>query len=178
MALKSRKIAVMGFRAVGKSSLVIQFVEGQFVDSYEPTIESTFEKRAKFRGQDFRIQLVDTAGQDEYSIVPESYTMDLDGYVLVYSVTSMKSFDVVKIIYEKILNLTGTRSVPIILVGNKSDLHMQRVVTLEMGRKLASDYHVPFLESSAKQNEGVDMIFQRLLEDMEKGPVNDQCLLL
>eukprot|EP00731_Ephydatia_muelleri_P014136 Em0007g1446a len=164
MALKSRKIAVMGFRAVGKSSL--------------PTIESTFEKRAKFRGQDFRIQLVDTAGQDEYSIVPESYTMDLDGYVLVYSVTSMKSFDVVKIIYEKILNLTGTRSVPIILVGNKSDLHMQRVVTLEMGRKLASDYHVPFLESSAKQNEGVDMIFQRLLEDMEKGPVNDQCLLL
>ncbi len=65
MPTKQRRIAVLGFRSVGKSSLTIQFVEGQFVDSYEPTIENTFNKILKVRGQDYQLTLVDTAGQDE-----------------------------------------------------------------------------------------------------------------
>ncbi|XP_047205607.1 GTP-binding protein Rheb isoform X2 [Girardinichthys multiradiatus] len=87
---KSRKIAVLGYRSVGKSSLTIQFVEGQFVDSYDPTIENTFTKTMTVNGQEYNLQLVDTAGQDEYSIFPESYTIDVNGYVLIYSVTSYK----------------------------------------------------------------------------------------
>ncbi|MEQ2212933.1 hypothetical protein XENOCAPTIV_007045, partial [Xenoophorus captivus] len=100
---KSRKIAVLGYRSVapvpvlftvslfaGKSSLTIQFVEGQFVDSYDPTIENTFTKTMTVNGQEYSLQLVDTAGQDEYSIFPESYTIDVNGYVLIYSVTSYK----------------------------------------------------------------------------------------
>nr|XP_006811964.1 PREDICTED: GTP-binding protein Rheb-like [Saccoglossus kowalevskii] len=107
MPPKQRKIALMGFRSVGKSSLTIQFVEGQFVDSYDPTIENTFTKTFKVRGQDFQLQLVDTAGQDEYSIFPQSYTVDIHGYVLVYSVTSNKSFEVIKVIHEKLLDMIG-----------------------------------------------------------------------
>ncbi|MED6271736.1 hypothetical protein CHARACLAT_023423, partial [Characodon lateralis] len=75
---------------LGKSSLTIQFVEGQFVDSYDPTIENTFTKTMTVNGQEYNLQLVDTAGQDEYSIFPESYTIDVNGYVLIYSVTSYK----------------------------------------------------------------------------------------
>lgn len=65
MPPKQRRIAVLGFRSVGKSSLTIQFVEGQFVDSYEPTIENTFNKALKLKGQEYQLTLVDTAGQDE-----------------------------------------------------------------------------------------------------------------
>ncbi|KAM4907678.1 GTP-binding protein Rheb isoform 5-T5 [Sylvia borin] len=87
---KSRKIAILGYRSVGKSSLTIQFVEGQFVDSYDPTIENTFTKLITVNGQEYHLQLVDTAGQDEYSIFPQTYSIDINGYILVYSVTSIK----------------------------------------------------------------------------------------
>uniref|UniRef100_A0A8C2GA56 GTP-binding protein Rheb n=1 Tax=Cyprinus carpio TaxID=7962 RepID=A0A8C2GA56_CYPCA len=122
---KYRKIAVLGYRSVGKSSLTIQFVEGQFVDSYDPTIENTFNKMVSVNGQDFNLQLVDTAGQDEYSIFPQSHSMDIHGYVLVYSVTSMKSFEVVQVLHDKLLDMVGKIQVPTVLVGNKKDLHME-----------------------------------------------------
>lgn len=53
------------------------------------------------------MKVVDTAGQDEYSIFPAQYSMDIHGYVLVYSITSQKSFEVVQVIYEKLLDMTG-----------------------------------------------------------------------
>uniref|UniRef100_H2SH25 GTP-binding protein Rheb n=1 Tax=Takifugu rubripes TaxID=31033 RepID=H2SH25_TAKRU len=125
---KSRKIAILGYRSVGKSSLTIQFVEGQFVDSYDPTIENTFTKMITINGQEYHLQLVDTAGQDEYSIFPQTYSIDINGYILVYSVTSNKSFEVVQVIHEKLLDMVGKVQVPIMLVGNKNDLHMERHV--------------------------------------------------
>ncbi|TWW73724.1 GTP-binding protein [Takifugu flavidus] len=125
---KSRKIAILGYRSVGKSSLTIQFVEGQFVDSYDPTIENTFTKMITINGQEYHLQLVDTAGQDEYSIFPQTYSIDINGYILVYSVTSNKSFEVVQVIHEKLLDMVGKVQVPIMLVGNKNDLHMERYV--------------------------------------------------
>uniref|UniRef100_A0A8C1GXI5 GTP-binding protein Rheb n=1 Tax=Cyprinus carpio TaxID=7962 RepID=A0A8C1GXI5_CYPCA len=128
---KYRKIAVLGYRSVGKSSLTIQFVEGQFVDSYDPTIENTFNKMVSVNGQDFNLQLVDTAGQDEYSIFPQSHSMDIHGYVLVYSVTSMKSFEVVQVLHDKLLDMVGKIQVPTVLVGNKKDLHMERTFILQ-----------------------------------------------
>lgn len=61
----------------------------------------------RINSQDYEVRLVDTAGQDEYSIFPVQYGIDVHGYVLVYSITSLKSFEVIKIIYEKLLDITG-----------------------------------------------------------------------
>ncbi|EDO43637.1 predicted protein [Nematostella vectensis] len=165
---KSRKIAVMGFRSVGKSSLTIQFVEGQFVDSYDPTIENTFTKNIKYKGQEFFLELVDTAGQDEYSIFPQSYSMGIHGYILVYAVTSAKSFEVVKVIHEKLLDMTGQNYVPMVLVGNKTDLHMERVVSTESGQSTANSWKAAFFEASAKENSSVHEIFQAMLYEIDK----------
>ncbi|XP_076244544.1 ras homolog enriched in brain isoform X1 [Calliopsis andreniformis] len=159
MPPKQRKIAIMGYRSVGKSSLSIQFVEGQFVDSYDPTIENTFTKSTRVNSQDYEVKLVDTAGQDEYSIFPTQYSMDIHGYVLVYSITSAKSFEVVQIIYDKLLDITGKVHVPIVLVGNKTDLYVDRMITTEQGKRLADSWHAAFLETSAKQNEVHPLIF-------------------
>ncbi|KAH8340563.1 hypothetical protein KR059_001260 [Drosophila kikkawai] len=153
MPPKERNIAVMGYRSVGKSSLSIQFVEGQFVDSYDPTIENTFSTHTKVNSQEYTVKLIDTAGQDEYSIFPVQYSMDFHGYVLVYSITSQKSFEVVKIIYEKLLDVMGKKYVPVVLVGNKTDLHQERTVSTDEGKKLAESWRAAFLETSAKQNE-------------------------
>lgn len=166
----------MGFRSVGKSSLTIQFVEGQFVDSYDPTIENTFNKTLKLRGQDYIMKLVDTAGQDEYSLLSSSYSMDIHGYVLVYSINSHKSFEVVKIIYDKLLDMTGKVNVPIVLVGNKTDLHMERVIQYEEGKQVADSWKAAFLEASAKQNQSVQEIFHTILLQIERadGNIQDQ----
>ncbi|XP_078057102.1 GTP-binding protein Rheb-like [Mustelus asterias] len=166
--LKFRKIAVLGYRSVGKSSLTIQFVEGQFIDCYDPTIENTFNKTINFDGQDFYLQLVDTAGQDEYSIFSRSHTVDVHGYVLVYSVTSMKSFEVIKAIHSKLLDMVGKIQIPTVLVANKRDLSKQRVVQTEEGKKLADSWGAAFLESSAKQNDTTVKIFKMMIQEIEK----------
>jgi len=174
MPPKERSIAMMGYRSVGKSSLSIQFVEGQFVDSYDPTIENTFTKVTRVNSQDYEVKLVDTAGQDEYSIFPAQYSMDYHGYVLVYSITSQKSFEVIQIIYQKLVDVMGKSNVPIVLVGNKTDLHQERAVSTEEGRKLAESWKAVFLETSAKQNESVADIFHSLLLLIEKENGNSQ----
>lgn len=174
MPPKERNIAIMGYRSVGKSSLSIQFVEGQFVDSYDPTIENTFSKITRVNHQDYGVKLVDTAGQDEYSIFPAQYSMDFHGYVLVYSITSQKSFEVIQIIYEKLLDVMGKAHVPVVLVGNKTDLHQERAVTAEEGKKLAETWKAAFLETSAKQNESVQDIFHQLLLLIENENGNPQ----
>lgn len=66
-----------------------------------------FTKVTRINSTDYEVKLVDTAGQDEYSIFPAQYSMDFHGYVLVYSITSQKSFEVIQIIYEKLLDVMG-----------------------------------------------------------------------
>ena len=66
-----------------------------------------FTTQVKIRGSDYLLHLVDTAGQDEYDIFPSQYSMNVHGYVLVYSITSKQSFEVVDIIHEKLLDMTG-----------------------------------------------------------------------
>jgi GTPase SAR1 family protein len=68
---------------------------------------AAFTKSTRVNSQEYELKLVDTAGQDEYSIFPAQYSMDIHGYVLVYSITSSKSFEVVQIIYDKLLDMTG-----------------------------------------------------------------------
>lgn len=89
--------------------------------------------------------------------------MDIHGYVLVYSVTSKQSFEIVKKIYQKLLDQTGMPQLPVVLVGNKNDLRNERVVSHEEGRELARYMKGVFLEASAKQNDCVLDIFTQLI---------------
>jgi len=114
---------------------------------------TAFAKVTRINNSEYEVKLVDTAGQDEYSIFPAQYSMDFHGYVLVYSITSQKSFEVIKIIYEKLIDMMGKAYVPIVLVGNKTDLHQERAVSFEEGKKCAESWKATFLETSAKQNE-------------------------
>lgn len=82
----------------------MQFVDGHFVDSYYPTIENTFSKTIRYKGQDYSTEIVDTAGQDEYSILNSKHFIGIHGYMLVYSVGSLPSLEMVQVIREKILN--------------------------------------------------------------------------
>eukprot|EP01102_Stenamoeba_stenopodia_P018773 TRINITY_DN6949_c0_g1_i1.p1 TRINITY_DN6949_c0_g1~~TRINITY_DN6949_c0_g1_i1.p1 ORF type:complete len:185 (+),score=30.06 TRINITY_DN6949_c0_g1_i1:302-856(+) len=169
MPPKQRKIAVMGFRGVGKSAITVQYVENHFPDAYNPTIENAFYKTIKYKGEEYTAEILDTAGQDEYSIFHTQYSIGIHGYVMVYSVASKSSFDLVRVLNDKILNACGTEKVPRILIGNKSDLPVEnRQVSREEGQACANELGCAFIECSAKHNENVEAAFQLLIAEIEK----------
>ncbi|KIP07683.1 hypothetical protein PHLGIDRAFT_19110 [Phlebiopsis gigantea 11061_1 CR5-6] len=165
--VKKRKIAVLGSRSVGKSSLVIQFIENTFVESYYPTIESTFSKTLNYNGTTFDCDIIDTAGQDEYTILNSKHAIGIHGFVLVYSVASRKSFDMVQIVYDKIINFCGLNQIPCVIVGSKTDLST-RQVPAEEGQQLAKQNHAAWVETSAKANTNVSKVFELCLAEIEK----------
>lgn len=168
-APKQRKIAIVGSRSVGKSSLTVRFVEHHFVESYYPTIENTFSRIIKYNGQDFATEIVDTAGQDEYSILNSKHFIGIHGYIIAYSVASRQSFDMVRVIRDKILNHLGADYVPLVIVGNKSDLKPeQRQVSLDEGRQLGEEFHCAFTEASARLGYNVDKTFDLMVGEIEK----------
>ncbi|KAF2637841.1 rheb small monomeric GTPase RhbA [Massarina eburnea CBS 473.64] len=169
VAPKQRKIAIVGSRAVGKSSMTVQFVDGHFVESYYPTIENTFSKVIRYKNQDFATEIIDTAGQDEYSILNSKHFIGIHGYLIVYAVSSKQSFEMARVIREKILNHLATDFVPLVIVGNKSDLRPeQRQVTPEEGQRLAEEFKCAWTEASARYDENVQKAFELMIGEVEK----------
>jgi len=171
--LKKRKIAVLGSRSVGKSSLVIQYIENHFVESYYPTIESTFSKSINSKGVEYDCDIIDTAGQDEYTILNSKHVIGTHGFVLVYSVTSRKSFEMIRVIYDKIVNFSGMGSIPCVIVGAKTDLQQRQVAPTE-GQELATAHHAAWIETSAKNNVNVAKVFELCLAEIDKVTPNHQ----
>ncbi|RAL08398.1 ras-domain-containing protein [Aspergillus homomorphus CBS 101889] len=137
--------------------------------SYYPTIENTFSRIIKYNGQDFATEIVDTAGQDEYSILNSKHFIGIHGYIIVYSLSSRQSFDMVRVIRDKILNHLGADHVPLVIVGNKSDLKSeQRQVSLEEGRQLGEEFHCAFTEASARLDYNVGKAFDLIIGEIEK----------
>jgi len=159
---------LLGSRSVGKSSLAVQFCDNHFVDSYYPTIEESFSKEFKYRGKEYQLEIQDTAGHDEFSLLNAKYAVGWHGYVIVYSVASKASFEMVPIIRDKILSYSGVDKVPLCIVGNKSDLEQQRTVSTEQGKELAKRLGCAFTEASAKHNDNVISAFQMLVAEIER----------
>ncbi|KAK6455680.1 GTP-binding protein of the ras family [Scheffersomyces xylosifermentans] len=181
--VKARKIAVVGSRSVGKSSMTVRFVEDHFVESYYPTIENQFSKTITYKNQDYAIEILDTAGQDEFSIMNEKHLIGIHGYLLVYSVTSRQSFELISVIRDKILNSIGADVIPMVLIGNKCDLNPQRQVETSEGKQLAETFGCRFLESSVRDNVNINTAFESLIDEIEaiqNPPVKqeDKCLIM
>lgn len=170
---RARRVAVVGSRAVGKSSMTVQFVEDHFVESYYPTIENQFSKLVRYKGQEYEVEILDTAGQDEYSIINQKHLIGIHGYLLVYSIASRSSFEMIPIIRDKILNNLGTEHIPAVVVGNKCDLHMQRQVPDTEGQELAKSLDSAFIECSARHNENIAKAFELLIREIDRKENNN-----
>lgn len=158
---------MVGSRSVGKLSMTVRFVEDHFVESYYPTIENQFSKIIEYKNHEYDIEILDTAGQDEFSIMTEKHLIGIHGYLLVYSVTSRQSFELIEIIRDKILNSIGVDSIPVVLLGNKSDLSFQRQVESDEGAALARKFKCKFLETSVRDNVNIEKAFVSLVEEIE-----------
>ncbi|KAH3684682.1 hypothetical protein WICPIJ_004347 [Wickerhamomyces pijperi] len=166
--VKEYKLVVVGGGGVGKSALTIQFIQSHFVDEYDPTIEDSYRKQVAIDNEVALLDILDTAGQEEYSAMREQYMRTGEGFLLVYSVTERESFNELLTFYQQILRVKDTDSVPLLLVGNKSDLDEERSISFEEGEKLARQFNCEFLETSAKQGINVDRAFHDLVRNIRK----------
>ena len=179
-----RKLVVLGFRGVGKSALIARFVQDHFLEVYEPTIEYTFRTTRLRNSVRFVCDVLDTAAQDEYSSLSRQACVGVHGYILVYSSTSRTSFENIKIIHNKVTNVIGGATIPMVLVATKVEMEEYREVLAKEGQALADRWGYPFVECSAKTNLNVDTVFSVLLAEVEKDSgllaeePNDKCSLL
>nr|CAD7441668.1 unnamed protein product [Timema bartmani] len=148
--MREYKIVVLGSGGVGKSALTVQFVQGIFVEKYDPTIEDSYRKQVEVDGQQCMLEILDTAGTEQFTAMRDLYMKNGQGFVLVYSITAQSTFNDLQDLREQILRVKDTDDVPMVLVGNKCDLEDERVVGKDQGVNLARQFNCAFMETSAK----------------------------
>jgi len=166
--MEEYKLAVVGGGGVGKSALTVQFIQNIFVEEYDPTIEDSYRKHAKVDDVTCFLEILDTAGQEEYKALRDQYMRTGDGFVMVYSVIDRKTFEEINEFYEQILRVKDADAVPMVLVGNKCDLESERVISTEEAKNYAKELKIPCLEASAKMRKNVDECFYELVREVRK----------
>ena len=143
------KIAVLGQTLVGKSALTFRFINDKFPNEHDTTIEDAYSIPAKIDDIQCQFEILDTAGQDDYQTMLDTWINSSDGFILVYSIDNKESFESTKVRYERILKLKGDQKVSIVVAGNKCDLEDSRKVKKEDAENFCRSNHLTFLETSA-----------------------------
>eukprot|EP00026_Physarum_polycephalum_P001882 Phypoly_transcript_01885.p1 GENE.Phypoly_transcript_01885~~Phypoly_transcript_01885.p1 ORF type:complete len:979 (+),score=188.07 Phypoly_transcript_01885:120-3056(+) len=142
---------------------------------YSPPVRKTLSQKARSAyvddNQTCLLDILDTAGQEEYSAMRDQYYRTGQGFLLVYSITSRSSFDEARYIHEQILRVKDSDSVPIILVGNKIDLDSERQVSSREGQDLARALGCSFIETSAKTRMNVEEAFFDLVREIPRSGI-------
>ncbi|CAB4391091.1 Rho type small GTPase [Rhizophagus irregularis] len=162
-----RKLVIVGDGACGKTCLLIVFSKGTFPDIYVPTVFENYVKNITVDGRNVELALWDTAGQEDYDrLRPLSYP-DAHVILICYSIDSIDSLEnIEEKWYPEVKSFCP--NLPIILVGNKTDLRndqnvnngSRRLVTIQEGKRVADKIGAVHLECSAKFNDGVNNVFE------------------
>jgi GTPase KRas len=162
-------VVVLGGGGVGKSCLTIQYVQGHFVDQYDPTIEDVYRKTIHLDNAPAVLTVVDTAGQDAFAAMRDQYLEKGQGFVLVYSITDTESFQHIRRIYSNLQRVRMGRPTPCVLVGNKIDQDAYRAVSRDKGAHLATEIGAHFLEITAKEHRMCEQVFESLVRTIRSG---------
>ena len=160
------KYIIIGDAAVGKSNLLLRYAHGQFKDEYQLTIGVEFgAKNISINDKIYRIQIWDTAGQENFRSITRAYYKNSVCALVVYDISKRESFNNVSSWIEDCRN-QSPKTIYMILVGNKSDLEEGRQVTFEEGQELADKFGINFYETSAKTGKNVEEIFENSAKEI------------
>lgn len=173
------KVIMCGDASVGKSTLLAQYVDNQFSEKYVPTIGANFlikeidlspiinkleidnpNLREDIQKKGFKLYFWDIGGQPDKLFSNEYYFVQAVGAFIIFDILNRESFENVNFWLQKVKELSG--EIPIIILGNKIDRIKERTVSFEEAKKMASDFGLECIETSAKINENVDKAFERL----------------
>jgi small GTP-binding protein len=164
MSSASMRLIVMGTGGVGKSAFTGRYVSpDEWNPKYDPTIEELKTKTIKHEGKALQLEILDTAGQEQYSALRESFMSTGHGFVLVFSIVDDQTLEDLKKIITLIQTSNPNKNIPLIIVGNKCDLASERAVETEEAMQFAQGFGAEYIEASAKNNENVSSAFESLI---------------
>jgi GTPase KRas protein len=156
------RITVLGDGGVGKTALAVQFTLNCFIETYDPTIEDAYRKQLVIDDKMCFVEVIDTAGQEEYATLRDQWVREGQAFVLVYSVASRSTFDRLEVFRQSMLRVKRTQPI-FYLVGNKCDKQFEREISYEEGAQLARQFGCAFMETSAKTAFHVEELFSNLV---------------
>ena len=170
------KILVLGDSSVGKTTLLLKYVDGYFPTLYVATIGVEFKtKKINVDGIDITLQIWDTAGQERFRSVTKSFLKGADGIIYVYDVTNKESFDNLKTwINTAEESITDFKK---IIIGNKIDIEDKKKVSTEMLEKFCEKQDLKGLETSAKNGTNVNEMFELLTKMIIDGKTKEELLI-
>ena len=162
------KILLIGNSSVGKSSLLLRFVDSKWNETFVPTIGVDFKvKTMEVEGKKIKLQIWDTAGQERFKNITSNYYRGAHGIMVVYDITETKSFkNITNWLIE--IEKNAKKDVYKLLIGNKIDLEEKREVSHTQAKDFADTYGMKFIETSAKNNNNVNESFQFLASEIMK----------
>jgi len=160
----SVKFIIVGDSSVGKSNILLRFSRNVFDPGHQATLGIEFaNKHLLFNNIDYLVQVWDTAGQENFRSVTRAYYKASAVAMVVYDISNEESFQHIQAWIKDCKDL-APKTVQLILIGNKSDLEDQRVISKEKGEQLASENNMLFFETSALNGNGVEEAFQKSIE--------------
>ncbi|PYH98698.1 ras small monomeric GTPase [Aspergillus ellipticus CBS 707.79] len=137
-----------------------QFVQNVWIESYDPTIEDSYRKQIEVDGRQCILEILDTAGTEQFTAMRELYMKQGQGFLLVFSITSNSSLNELSELREQIIRIKEDEKVPIVIVGNKSDLEEDRAVPRARAFALSQTWgNAPYYETSARRRANVNEVF-------------------
>jgi len=165
------KIVILGSGGVGKSALTLRLISGEFQTEYDPTIEDSYRKQVTIDSRPALLDVLDTAGQEEYASLQDQWIREGDGFLVVYAINNSQSIEDTDGIVEKIRRIKDQDfgEFPIVLAGNKKDLEQHRAVFKEADvDPRINEWKCPFFETSAKTKENVLECFFAVVREIRK----------
>ena len=166
------KLLLIGNSSVGKSSLLVRFVDDIWEENFVPTIGVDFKlKTLEVNGKKVKLQIWDTAGQERFKNITASYYRGGNGVLVVYDITDRDSFtNLTSWLIE--IEKNANKNVFKLLIGNKNDLESERKVTFNEGKEFADSNGMKFIETSAKTADKVYEAFELLTKEIIKNNLN------
>jgi small GTP-binding protein len=158
------KLVIMGSGGVGKSAITVQFVKGSFLKKYDPTIEESYRKPMSVGAKNYMLEILDTAGTEQFTAMRDLYMKNGQGFALVFSLVSDSTFQDLQGIRTQIVKVKDSEDVPMVLVGNKADIVEKRQVNKDDAQNFANTIcKGKYFECSAKDNTNISPMFEDLV---------------
>ena len=162
------KLLIIGDSHVGKSSLLMKYVDDNFYENFDNTIGVDFRlKHVDIDDKIIKLQIWDSSGQCRFKSITTLYYKNCHGIMVVFDLTDRNSFDNVKTWLSDIKQYCNVEDVPTILVGNKSDLNLYRRIPYEEIIEFANLMNLSYIETSAKDNKNIDNAFEQLTREIK-----------
>ena len=170
MQKRQIQIIILGNGAVGKTSIINQYIEKKFQEDHLATLGLDFAQQkyiTKEDGKEIPIKIWDTAGQERFKTLTQSFYRKADGILVAFDLTDKTTFNTLHNWMDSI-NTHADKNVPRVLVGNKIDLEDDRQVSKEEADAIANQYGINYYETSAKANIGLQATFEDIFEQSYK----------